>query len=118
MRRTYHIIEIHKGLWSYLAFVMSEGAWVLVMKSLEHAMKRGAPIVVVYLGGAVDCNAHLMVDPRSDGLGVSLCIESILEGVDVTHPILAKEVVLNVNSSSHGELAFPNGSSIAAGSEG
>ncbi|RVX02940.1 BTB/POZ domain-containing protein [Vitis vinifera] len=75
---------------------------VLVMKSLEHAMKRGAPIVVVYLGGAVDCNAHLMVDPRSDGLGVSLCIESILEGADVTHPIPTEEVVLNVNSSSHG----------------
>ena len=81
-------------------------------------MKRGAPIVVVYLRGAVDWNAHLMVDPRSDGLGVSSCIESILEGADVTHPIPAEEVVLNVNSSSHGELAFPNGSSIAASSEG
>ena len=81
-------------------------------------MKRGAPIVVVYLRGAVDWNVHLMVDPRSDGLGVSSCIESILESADATHPIPAEEVVLNVNSSSHGELAFPNGSSIAASSEG
>ena len=56
-------------------FVMGEGAGVLVMESLEHAMKRGAPILCEYLGGAVTCDAHHMTDPRADGLGVSSCIE-------------------------------------------
>ncbi|KAG2486275.1 hypothetical protein HYH03_015099 [Edaphochlamys debaryana] len=56
-------------------FVMGEGAGVLVMESLEHAMKRGAKIYGEYLGGAVTCDAHHMTDPRADGLGVSTCIE-------------------------------------------
>jgi len=51
-------------------FVMGEGAGVLVMESLEHAMKRDAPIIAEYLGGAVNCDAYHMTDPRSDGLGV------------------------------------------------
>ncbi|XP_039847898.1 putative polyketide beta-ketoacyl synthase 1 isoform X1 [Panicum virgatum] len=45
-------------------------ACVLVMESLEHAMKRDAPIIAEYLGGAVNCDAYHMTDPRSDGLGV------------------------------------------------
>ena len=82
---------------------MGEGARVLVMKSLEHAMKRGAPVVVVYLGSAVDCDAHHRADPKSDELGVSSCIKSILEGADITNPNPVEEEALNVNSSSHGE---------------
>ncbi|RZB95887.1 3-oxoacyl-[acyl-carrier-protein] synthase I, chloroplastic isoform B [Glycine soja] len=65
-------------------FVMGEGAGVLVMESLEHAMKRGAPIIAEYLGGAVNCDAYHMTDPRSDGLGVSTCIQSSLEDAGVS----------------------------------
>lgn len=54
-----------------------------VMESLEHALKRGAPIVAEYLGGAVTCDAYHMTDPRSDGLGVSTCIEKSLEDAGV-----------------------------------
>ncbi|KAJ9558203.1 hypothetical protein OSB04_012817 [Centaurea solstitialis] len=59
-------------------FVMGEGAGVLVMESLEHAMKRDAPILVEYLGGAVNCDAYHIMSPRSDGLCVSTCIRSSL----------------------------------------
>lgn len=55
-----------------------------VMESLEHAMKRGAPIIAEYLGGAVNCDAYHMTDPRADGLGVSSCIESSLEDAGVS----------------------------------
>ncbi|KZV51052.1 50 kDa ketoavyl-ACP synthase [Dorcoceras hygrometricum] len=65
-------------------FVMGEGAGVLVMESLEHAMKRNAPIIAEYLGGAVNCDAYHMTDPRSDGLGVSSCILSALEDSGVS----------------------------------
>lgn len=53
------------------------------MESLEHAMKRDAPIIVEYLGGAVNCNTYHMTDPRSDGLGVSSCITKSLEDAGV-----------------------------------
>ncbi|KAH7839074.1 hypothetical protein Vadar_034536 [Vaccinium darrowii] len=54
------------------------------MESLDHAMKRGAPIIAEYLGGAVNCDAYHMTDPRADGLGVSSCIEESLEVAGVS----------------------------------
>ena len=60
---------------------MGEGAGILVLESLEHAQKRGAPIIAEYLGGAVTCDAHHMTDPRADGLGVSTCIEKVGETI-------------------------------------
>ncbi|KAI5063244.1 hypothetical protein GOP47_0021791 [Adiantum capillus-veneris] len=88
-------------------FVMGEGAGVLVMESLEHAMKRGAPIVAEYLGGAVTCDAYHMTDPRADGLGVSSCIEKALEDAGVA----AEEVnYINAHATSTlvGDLAEVN----------
>ena len=61
-------------------FVMGEGAGVLVLESLEHALARGAPIYAEYLGGAVNCDAYHMTDPREDGDGVALCMEEALAG--------------------------------------
>ncbi|KAG6468415.1 hypothetical protein ZIOFF_073100 [Zingiber officinale] len=64
-------------------FVMGEGAGILVMESLEHAMKRDVPIIAEYLGGAVNCDAYHMTDPRADGFGVSSCIKKSLEDAGV-----------------------------------
>ncbi len=65
-------------------FVMGEGAGVLLLESLEHALARGAPIFAEYLGGHISCDAHHMTDPRSDGLGVSLCIEGAIKDAGIT----------------------------------
>uniref|UniRef100_A0A0D9W5I2 3-oxoacyl-[acyl-carrier-protein] synthase n=1 Tax=Leersia perrieri TaxID=77586 RepID=A0A0D9W5I2_9ORYZ len=81
-------------------FVMGEGAGVLVMESLEHAMKRDAPIIAEYLGGAVNCDAYHMTDPRSDGLGVSSCITKSLEDAGV-----APEEVNYINAHATSTLA-------------
>ncbi|KAM0897203.1 hypothetical protein ACQ4PT_022707 [Festuca glaucescens] len=81
-------------------FVMGEGAGVLVMESLEHAMKRGAPIIAEYLGGAVNCDAYHLTDPRSDGMGVSSCITKSLQDAGV-----APEEVNYINAHATSTLA-------------
>lgn len=64
-------------------FVLGEGAGVLILESLEHALKRGAPIIAEYFGGGVSCDAYHMTEPRTDGKGVSLCIKKALEDASV-----------------------------------
>ncbi|OWM63896.1 hypothetical protein CDL15_Pgr006158 [Punica granatum] len=88
-------------------FVMGEGAGVLVMESLEHAMRRGAPIIAEYLGGAVNCDAYHMTDPRADGLGVSSCIERSLEDAGVS-PEEVNYINAHATSTLAGDLAEIN----------
>ncbi|XP_047315355.1 3-oxoacyl-[acyl-carrier-protein] synthase I, chloroplastic [Impatiens glandulifera] len=88
-------------------FVMGEGSGVLVMESLEHAMKRGAPIIAEYLGGAVNCDAHHMTDPRADGLGVSSCIISCLENSGVS-PEEVNYINAHATSTPAGDVAEVN----------
>jgi 3-oxoacyl-[acyl-carrier-protein] synthase II len=59
-------------------FVMGEGSGVLLLESLEHAQKRGAPILCEYLGGSVGCDAFHITAPREDGHGVAQCIANAL----------------------------------------
>jgi 3-oxoacyl-(acyl-carrier-protein) synthase len=56
---------------------------IQVLESLEHAMRRDAPILAEYLGGAVNSDAYHMTDPRPDGCGVSLCIRRSLDDAGV-----------------------------------
>ncbi|PWA63056.1 3-oxoacyl-[acyl-carrier-protein] synthase 2 [Artemisia annua] len=65
-------------------FVMGEGAGVLVMESLEHAMKRDAQILAEYLGGAINSDAYHIMTPRPDGLNLSACIQSCLVDANVS----------------------------------
>ena len=65
-------------------FVMGEGAGVLVLESLEHALGRGATPIAEVLGGSYSCDAHHMTEPHPDGAGVALAITRALKdsGVD------------------------------------
>ncbi|KAG6419326.1 hypothetical protein SASPL_121543 [Salvia splendens] len=89
-------------------FVMGEGAGVLVSYGkLEHAMKRDAPIIAEYLGGAVTCDAYHMTDPRADGLGVSSCILDALQDAGVS-PEEVNYINAHATSTIVGDLAEIN----------
>lgn len=60
-------------------FVMGEGCGALVLESLEHALKRNAPILAELKGGAINTDAYHMTDPRPDGSGVEQCVRLALE---------------------------------------
>lgn len=65
--------------------------------------ERGANIICEYLGGAVNCDAHHMTDPRADGLGVSTCIKLALEDAQITEREQVRVSLLWVqNACEHG----------------
>ncbi|PWA53436.1 3-oxoacyl-[acyl-carrier-protein] synthase I, chloroplastic [Artemisia annua] len=89
-------------------FVMGEGAGLMVMESLEHAMKRDAPILAEYLGGAITCDAYHMTSPRPDGFCVSSCVQNCLADANVS----VEEInYINAHATSTviGDLAEING---------
>ena len=65
-------------------FVMGEGAGVLVLESLDHALARGATIYAEFLGGSKNCDAYHMTEPREDGSHVAMCIEAALKDAGIS----------------------------------
>ncbi len=59
-------------------FIMGEGAGILVLESLEHALARGAHIYCELAGYAATCDAFHITQPDPDGKGLSLAMSRAL----------------------------------------
>jgi 3-oxoacyl-[acyl-carrier-protein] synthase II len=64
-------------------FVMAEGAGVLVLEELKHALNRGAHIYGEVIGFGMTADAYHLTEPDPDGKALAMAIQSALrmEGV-------------------------------------
>lgn len=59
-------------------FVIGEGAGILILEELEHALKRGANIIAEVVGYGHTCDAYHYTAPRPDGTVTARCISDAL----------------------------------------
>lgn len=64
-------------------FILSEGAGILVLEEMEHAMKRNAHIYAEVDGFGTSCNAFHMTDLPADGRAMANCIQLALKDAGI-----------------------------------
>ena len=64
-------------------FVPAEGAGILIVESLEHALRRGAPILAEVLGYGASSDANHQFQPDDDGAGAARAIRWALADAGV-----------------------------------
>ena len=77
---------------------------MLVLEELSHAQARGARVYAELVGGAANCDAHHMTEPRPDGSGVAACVQLAMSRAGV-RPDEVAYVNAHATSTPAGDLA-------------
>ena len=64
-------------------FVMGEGAGILILEELEHALSRNAKIYGEVVGYGANCDAYHITAPLEDGNGAAKCIQIALKDASI-----------------------------------
>lgn len=69
-------------------FVMGEGAGILILEELEHALKRGAHIYGEMTGYGISCDAHHITAPLPNGEGGAYAMQNALDDACISYDVI------------------------------
>jgi 3-oxoacyl-[acyl-carrier-protein] synthase II len=64
-------------------FVVGEGAGILILEALSHALERGAPILAEMVGYGQSGDGYHMTSPSPDGDGMVRCMQAALDSAGI-----------------------------------
>ena len=64
-------------------FLIAEGAGMLVLEELEHALSRGATIYAEMVGAGASSDAYHIAAPPEDGNGAARCMQNALDSAGI-----------------------------------
>lgn len=85
-------------------FVMSEGAGILMLESLSHALHRKAKIYAEVIGYGASSDAHHMVSPHPEGKGAYLAMKKALDNAKIS-PLDIDIISAHATSTKLGDIS-------------